>query len=308
MEEPGVDAAGSDPPAGAGPPPGRVARARARAEERYGALVAARSRVPAVDTGFQLLERDTAIGGGILAGALAYRLFIWFLPLTLVLVGGLGVVADASDRAPGEIVSDAGLTGVIASSVSQASDGEGRWYALLIGIPILLYVTATLLRTLAGVHRLAWGLPARGRSASPWAVLGFLGVLLLLLAFTAVARGLREGSFVAGIVATVLVVVVYFAAWLALAAWLPHRDAPLAALVPGAALFAVGLQLLHLFNTFVVSQLLLSRKDAYGALGVAAAILFGLWLIGRLVIASAVLNAVLWERHEGRELTPYAVL
>ena len=39
-----------------------------------------------------------------------------------------------------------------------------------------------------------------------------------------------------------------------------------------------------------------SRQGTYGSLGVAATLLFGLYLISRLLIASAVLNAILWQR------------
>ena len=37
-------------------------------------------------------------------------------------------------------------------------------------------------------------------------------------------------------------------------------------------------------------------RDTYGALGLAAALLLGLFIIARLVVAAAVLNATLWER------------
>jgi uncharacterized BrkB/YihY/UPF0761 family membrane protein len=39
-----------------------------------------------------------------------------------------------------------------------------------------------------------------------------------------------------------------------------------------------------------------SASELYGALGAASAVLLWLYLIGRLVVASAVLNATLWER------------
>jgi uncharacterized BrkB/YihY/UPF0761 family membrane protein len=43
-----------------------------------------------------------------------------------------------------------------------------------------------------------------------------------------------------------------------------------------------------------------SSQSAYGVLGVAAGLLFGLFLISRLVVASAVLNATIWERRSGQ--------
>ena len=46
---------------------------------------AARPRHATVDFGLTLLERDSSIGGGLLAGALAYRLFVLLLPTALLL-------------------------------------------------------------------------------------------------------------------------------------------------------------------------------------------------------------------------------
>ena len=59
---------------------------------------AERERHSAVDVTLTGIERDSDVGGGIMAGALAYRLFIWMLPFALVLVGVLGVVSDVDRR------------------------------------------------------------------------------------------------------------------------------------------------------------------------------------------------------------------
>ena len=48
----------------------------------------------------ELFERDSSIGGGLLAGALAYRLFVLLLPTALLFVSGLGLYAGAAARAP----------------------------------------------------------------------------------------------------------------------------------------------------------------------------------------------------------------
>ena len=45
----------------------------------------------------------------------------------------------------------------VSSSVAAAADSPARWYALAIGIPLLLWETRTLLRALISVHRLIWG-------------------------------------------------------------------------------------------------------------------------------------------------------
>ena len=129
----------------------RAARVGRRLEERFG-------QRPVVSAVRDVALLDRAVAGGELAGALAYRLFLWFLPFVLVLVAGLGVYSDASDRTPREVADELGLAGLVVQSVSEAATSSARWYALLIGLPVLLYLTRTVLRTVVAVHRLAWGL------------------------------------------------------------------------------------------------------------------------------------------------------
>ena len=64
----------------------------------------------------------------------------------------------------------------------------------------------------------------------------------------------------------------------------------------GAAVFALGLQVLHAVVVYVITPWAIAKQGTYGALGVAAALLVGLFLISRLVVVAAVVNATLWER------------
>jgi hypothetical protein len=45
---------------------------------------AERTRHRSVDAVYQMADLDGEVGGGIIAGALAYRFYIWLLPLALV--------------------------------------------------------------------------------------------------------------------------------------------------------------------------------------------------------------------------------
>ena len=47
---------------------------------------------------------------------------------------------------------------------------------------------------------------------------------------------------------------------------------------------------------YVITPWAFAKQGTYGALGVAAALLVGLFLISSLVVAAAVVNATLWER------------
>jgi uncharacterized BrkB/YihY/UPF0761 family membrane protein len=258
---------------------------------------AERGRHRSVDAAFDLVDRDGEVAGGIIAGALAYRLFIWLLPLALVAVAGLGFAAESADRSPESAAESLGLGGLVTSSIAGAARSSNRWYALLIGIPVLLFATRSVLRVLIGAHRLVW---RDLRSAAPRPTL-LATLRLLILFFCLFALGVsesavREWSGGIGLLSTLVIGLPYAGVWLLVSLRLPHRGAPVSALIPGALLFGLGVQLIHIFTAYVLEPWALSKQGTYGALGVAAALLLGLFVFCRLVVAAAVLNATLWER------------
>jgi uncharacterized BrkB/YihY/UPF0761 family membrane protein len=89
-------------------------------------------------------------------------------------------------------------------------------------------------------------------------------------------------------------------AWLVVSTQLPHRGVRWPSLVPGALLFGAGLLFVNVFNVYVTTRLVEDRADTNGALGIAAALLFSLVLVGRLILLSAELNASLDERRARR--------
>jgi uncharacterized BrkB/YihY/UPF0761 family membrane protein len=286
------------------PVDGRPGRARSWAErlqtERHRLVDRAeteRRRHRSVDALYDMAERDAEVAGGIIAGALAYRLFIWLLPLGLVAVAGLGFAADASSGSPQEAAESLGLEGLVSSSVASAARSANRWYALLIGIPVLVWATRGMLRVLIGVHRLVW-LDVRQTAPRPTLVrtLELLGLVLGFWIVSLLAGGFREWSPGSGIAATLVAVLPYVALWLVISLQLPHRDAPWTALLPGAVVYGVGTEVLSVVAAYVITPWALAKQGTYGALGIAAALLFGLYLISRLVVAAAVVNATLWER------------
>jgi membrane protein len=256
-----------------------------------------RERHVSVDLVFRAVDRDAEVGGGILAGALAYRLFVWMLPLIFVAVAGLGFYADASSQSPSTVARSMGVAGIVSNSIADAARGSTRWYALVIGVPVLLYATRTLLRSLIVVHRLVW---AHRRSAAPRPTVRMtLETLVLLLSFPVISglvSAVRAWSSVSGVLASLIVVVPYAGFWLVVSTRLPRRDARWPALLPGAVLFAAGLEGLRFFTVYFLASRLPSLQQSYGPLGIAAALFLGLFVIGRLVVLSAVTNAVLWER------------
>src|SRR5262249_51246029 len=162
----------------------------------------------------------------------------------------------------------------------------------------------SVLRALIGAHRLVWtDLAATAPRPTPKATLRLLGLLLGFFVLTGLASAARASSVWAGIVVSLLMIVPYTGFWLLITMRLPHRDANWKALLPGALAFGIGIELIQIFTAYVIAPLTLSKQGTYGALGIAAALLFGLYLIARLMVEAAVINATLWDR-EVRARTP----
>ena len=69
----------------------RATAIRARAKRAADRAEALRAGHGWVDAFYTIVDRDGEVGGGIMAGSLAYRIFIWLLPFALVVVGGIGI-------------------------------------------------------------------------------------------------------------------------------------------------------------------------------------------------------------------------
>jgi membrane protein len=111
-----------------------------------------------------------------------------------------------------------------------------------------------------------------------------------------VAAWLREVQGTLGLVATVLAVLVFVALWIAVSSHLPHRPGPRRQLLPGALLFGVGLEGVHLFTAYYLVDRAERAQSTYGAIGTALVVLLWLYVVSRLIVGSAVLNAEL-SRH-----------
>jgi uncharacterized BrkB/YihY/UPF0761 family membrane protein len=250
-----------------------------------------------VDAIFEIADRDGEVAGGVIAGALAYRLFIWLLPAGLVFVGGIGAIAGARSDSPHRFASTLGVGGLVSHSLQNASKSHSSWYALIVGVPILLYATRSVLRVLIGTHRLAWGDVREGRPKPTFLdALKLLGVMVVYFLLAGLAAWARSRSHAAGLVATIVVAVAFSGLWLWVSTRLPHRDAGWVDLLPGALVVGVGVGVLQVVAAYVLGPYALEKQGTYGALGLAAALLLSLWVLGRLLIGGAEVNATLWER------------
>jgi len=274
----------------------RLARWTERARILRASVESARADHASVELCFGLVERDSSIGGGLLAGALAYRIFVLLLPSALLFVSGLGLYADTVDKSPSTVARETGLHGLIASQVASTASSNARWIVFLVMIPAVLYALVKLHRAIAVVYAIVWLGSGRGVRTSTKAVALLGAALLLAIAAAQIVGWIRRDDQLGGIAALLVYLVVVGGAWLVVSLHLPHREVRWTALVPGALLVGFGLFFVNVFNVYVTTRLVEDRANTYGALGIAAALLLSLVLVGRVIVVSAELNALLDER------------
>ena len=277
-----------------------AASERAKREAESARLWAedARGRSPLVAFGFDFYERDRQRFGGLLAGAVAFRLFLWLLPFALFLVGLLGAANAVDGGTPGEINSNLGITGILAQTVGDGARQRGWWIAILVGLFGMVWGGMGAIRALRVSHAAAWGIPPDRVRKAPLASLLLSAAAIGLVLLTAIVAWIRHHAGVVGLLAALSMMVVYAIGWFALSIWLPHRPVPRRALLPGAILMAVGFELLGLFTTYYLIDRAQRAASVYGAIGTALAILLWLYIVARLAVGSAVLNSELAVRRE----------
>jgi uncharacterized BrkB/YihY/UPF0761 family membrane protein len=288
-----------------GPPPedrggvkARVLAVRERAEGYRRRVEEARPRVPAIDAAFQTQESDRRFGGSLLAGAMAFRLFLFILPVALLLVGVFGLFTRLDVDVASDVARTVSLSPYLVRAIAQSAEASstGSWVAIFIGLFAGYFAAAGAAKALWLIHQLAWRLPVQPLRRTWKAALIFTAFAVGASAVTAAVAHLRAVEPGPGLVMQFLMIFAFGGVWLWASTMLPHADAPWTALIPGALFVSAGAEIVHLVTVLYLSRRLESSSAVYGTLGVAAVLLFWLYLIGRLMVASAVLNATLWRR------------
>jgi membrane protein len=154
-----------------------------------------------------------------------------------------------------------------------------------------------LLRVLLVSHALIWRIPITRPRNMTLSALSIVGVVLLSNLLMGLLARTRTGltEWIAGIV---LLTVVAAGLWMAGSLRVfPHpEDVTWRGVLPGALLFAFGVELLHVVTVVWFAPYLQSKSETYGAIGAAVAILLWAYLLGRVITAAAALNAVMWEK------------
>jgi membrane protein len=157
----------------------------------------------------------------------------------------------------------------------------------------LVWAVVSAARAIRAVHSLAWeGRVGKLRRPVPAALTLLAAIAAFAIVIAASAKARAELGL-GGLLITIAALFAFAAIWLALEWLLPHGQADWRALVPGALLVAVGVQVIHLGTVLFIAGRIERSSETYGSLGVAFTLLFWLFVISRVIVASAMLNSAL---------------
>lgn len=259
----------------------------------------------AVEAAFSTYERDREAVGNVLAGAVAFRLFVYLLPVVLVAIALLGILVSFDPNSPEDLSRSVGMSTYLVTSVGTAADQSHKSLWVLVPLAIIAVVTAgsAAAKVVRAISALAWRQPITRMRHIPGAAAAAFGVAFIAVLVLAVDNRLRSESPVIAFTAAIASGFVFFVVWLGVSLLLPHGDAPWKALIPGAILVASGIQALHLVSLYYLGSRIQSSSELYGPLGAGAAMLGFLYLVGRLLVAGAMLNATLYDLKTRRSET-----
>jgi uncharacterized BrkB/YihY/UPF0761 family membrane protein len=259
--------------------------------------LASYERLPVVNIVQGTFRRDRRAAGSVMSSALAFRLFLFFLPLLLLTIGVAGFASDIVDARSANRA--AGISGGLAGQVSTAFHQPGltRWLAVLLGLWGVLVAGRSLSRVLHTASAAAWGLPAgdRARLRAVGAVAGLvctIGVIAILIGRVRESFGL--GPATASFLPALLV---YAIVWLGVSMFLPRATEDPGALLPGCVLVAFTLTVMHAVSELYLPDRLDHASRLYGAFGVTVVTLGWFFILGRAVIIAMVLNAAIYDRY-----------
>ena len=242
------------------------------------------------------------------AGALTYGAFLSLPPLLLLAASVIGfVIEDAAKQE--QIINSIvdlipGLDAVAASLVESLVDG--RVALGLIAIPGVLWAAsgfvARLRHALGVVFRTPWSGLISGRFRGMVVAVPLFAGVLVVLALPGTVSGLVASGVVGVVVeaATYLAVLVGGVAFFLVAfrfltprcplSWRDH--------LPGAVCATVGWLLLQQLGALYVDRVVARGSALYGTLGAVFGLLAFLYAAAYLLLLSAELSEVLWERQE----------
>lgn len=250
-------------------------------------------------------ERVGEVNGGSVSSSVTLMFFVSLFPLALVAIAIVGFVAAGDADVTEKIIDNLSLTGAAADLVTDAIEtaADSRRAASILGFVGLLWAGLGVTNAIALAVRAPWQLKAEGVVGRAKGIMWLLGSVLLGGAAAALGWLLNVLPDVARPLVSVLVILLGVLVEGALFLWtfwaLGDHRVPLRALVPGAVVGAVGLEVLKIGATVYLPRLIAGSSALYGPLGVVLALLAWFALFARLIVYASTTNTVLYEARAG---------
>ena len=254
-----------------------------------------------VDTAVRVQKRVGDQHGNYLAGAISLAAFVALFPLLLVALAVAGFISHGHGDVSGSVIRHLGLSGAAAAEITNAlrTAERNRQATGLIGLAGLFWSGLGVIGALQYVYNQIWQVQERGFKDRLIGVAWIVGAVVLFAASAAVSALLAVlpgllAPFALVVAAATDVVLFWWTAKI-----LPNRNIGWRPLLPGAVLGGIGLEVLKFVGGFYVPSLVRHASQIYGSIGVVFALLAWLLVFGKLVVYSAALDVILWERHVG---------
>lgn len=249
----------------------------------------------------RIQERYSDLHGNNIAAAITFQAFVSLFPLLLVAVAVIGWLSGDGTSIAGSVVKELGLTGDARNAVVDAVEAarESKKAASVLGLLSLFWSGLGLVNALQYGYNQVWQVEERGVRDKAVGIVWLAGAVVVFVAAAAVTTLLRwlPGYFAP--LGIVVALIVNFGLWVWTSKILPNTRIPWKAVLPGALFAAIGLEILKVVGAVLVPRMVANSSQLYGTLGVVFALLAWLFFFGRLIIYSAVVNVVLWEKDAG---------
>ena len=272
-------------------------RERMKKEQaRFEALMAKHEHQPMIDLALRTYRRDREVAGTVVGSAIAFRLFLFFVPLLLFLVGLAGFVSGWIDEE--DINENAAISGGLAEQIRTAFEqpDSTRTIAVLLGLVGVATTGRSLSKVMVASSTLAWRLPTTTR-ASLKVIGGLVGLIAGIGLLSVLVSRVRSEYGVAVTGLSFLVVFVgYVLGWLAVSMLMPRATSDPAVLLPGAVLVGATITGLQLVSQVYLPSRMGRASELYGAVGTTIVTLGWFFILGRVMVIAMCLDAVIHER------------
>jgi uncharacterized BrkB/YihY/UPF0761 family membrane protein len=248
-----------------------------------------------VDLGLRIYERDRESAGTIVGSAIAFRLFLFFVPFLLFVVGLTGFFAH---HVTADDVDEAGITGNLAAQINTAlaQPNSTRWIAVIVGFVGMATTGRTLSKSLAQASCLAWRMPMHTK-ASIRVISSIVGLLAGMAILSTIVNRIRQQLGLAGAGLSLLAVFgIYSVLALVLAALLPRPTSDPGVLLPGAVLVGGTITALQAVSQLYLPDRFSRASELYGAIGATVVTLGWFFIAGRVMVVAIVIDAAVFER------------